>query len=205
MNTALSMTLPLPQEIYENSLYEYLLIANPGAEVAEKVIAEKQQFYEEYGVDGPIKTKPHVTVAGFLAKEAMEETIIRWIQRICNHQKSFMVTLNNYSGFPAHSIYLRVQNTAPFQNLARELTVVSNYISSCACPPMKLVTSPYMSIAKRLPQEIFFKALTQYARKSFHESFVVNELLLLRRKHAFDCCKPVNVFGLQCGEHLSLN
>ena len=40
-------------------------------------------FYDDYKEKDAIKTQPHITVANFLAKEAMEEYIIRWMQRIC--------------------------------------------------------------------------------------------------------------------------
>jgi len=178
-------------------LYEYLLVAPPDKEVYKKVMTEKQLFYEEYKEKIAIKTLPHITVAGFLASEDMEETIIRWIERICCKQQSFTVTLNNYSGFPPHTIYLRVQDATPFQQLAKELKVVDTYVGSCSCPPMRLISRPHVSIARRLPHEIYFKALTQYAHKSFCESFVVNELLLLRKKDQYDKCKTINVFGLQ--------
>ena len=185
------------QSLLPDSLFEYLLVAHPDSEVFEKVMREKQLFCEEYQEKVAVKTKPHITVANFLAKEAMEETLIRWIQRICSQQQSFNVTLNNYSGFPAHTIYLRVQNYEPFKKLTKELKVINTYVSSCSCPPMKINSKPHVSIARQLSEEVYFKALTQYAHKSFHESFVVNELLLLRRTHEFDACKRVNVFGLQ--------
>ena len=183
----------------EERLYEYLLVAHPDSDVYKKIEAEKQVFYDEFKDKIAIKTKPHITLANFLARESMEETIIRWIQRICNLREQFTVTLNNYSGFPPHTIYLRVQNEKPFQQLANELKVVNTYVSSCSCPPMKLISKPYLSIARRLSEEVYFKALTQYAHKSFHESFVVNELLLLRRENQSDTCKPINVFGLRPG------
>jgi 2'-5' RNA ligase len=177
--------------------YEYLLVIHPDSEVYEKVIAEKQNFYDEYRKTVAIKTKPHITVASFLAKEAMEDTIIRWMQTIFSKQQSFPVTLNNYSGFPPHTIYLRVQNAEPFHQLTKELKVVNTYVSSCSCPPMKLISRPHISIAGRLTEEVYFKALTQYAHKSFHETFLVNELLLIKRKHQYDTCKTINVFALQ--------
>ena len=200
MKTEFSSTISPAEEIHSRELYEYLLIANPGTEVYEKVMAEKQNFYDEFREKVAIKTRPHITVAKFLAKEAMEDTLIRWMQRIFNSQRSFSVTLNNYSGFPPHTIYLRVQDGTPFQRLAKELKVLNTYVGACACPPVKLISNPYVSIAGRLPEEVYFKALIQYARKSFHESFLVNELLLLRRKDQYDTCKTVYVFGLQAGE-----
>ncbi|MEO5783863.1 MAG: 2'-5' RNA ligase family protein [Ginsengibacter sp.] len=185
----------------DKELYEYLLVAHPDIHVHEKVMAQKKLFFDEYKQKVAI-TKPHITVANFVAREEMEDTIIRWVQRICSSQQSFTVALNNYSGFPPHTIYLRVQNAKPFQQLGKELNVVNNYVSSCSCPPMKIISKPHVSIAGSLSNEVYFKALIQYAHKSFHESFVVSELLLLRRKHKDDICKRVNVFGLQPANEL---
>ncbi len=183
----------------EDFLYEYLLVTHPDSYVYKKIEAEKEVFFKEYKEKISINTKPHITIANFLAKELMEETLIRWIQRICNQKERFTVTLNNYSGFPPHTIYLRVQNEKPFQQLANELKVINSYVSSCSCPPMKLISKPHVSIAKQLSEEVYFKALIQYAHKSFHESFVVKDLLLLRRENQFDEGKPINVFGLPPG------
>src|SRR5450432_174277 len=154
-----------------HDLYEYLLVAYPNTEVHEKVMAQKQVFYDEFEENVAVKTQPHITIADFVASEAMEDTIIRWMQRICSKQQSFTATLNNYSGFPPHTIYLRVQNVQPFQQLTKELKAIDTYVSSCSCPPVKFTSNPHLSIAGRLPEEIYFKALTHYARKSFHESF----------------------------------
>lgn len=188
---------PLSHEVHDNEPFEYLLVAHPDKEVNEKVIAEKEIFYEDFKERIAVKTMPHITITNFMAKEPMEGPIIRWMQNIFSRQQSFPVTLNNYSGFPPHTIYLRVQNANPFQQLAKELKVLNEYINSCACPPMKLISRPHLSIARRLPEEIYFKALAQYARKSFHESFLVSELVLLKRMHQYDTCKKIYVFKLQ--------
>jgi len=180
-----------------NECYEYLLVINPAKEVNEKLIAEKQMFFDDYKEKAAINTKPHITVASFVAKEGMENTIIRWMQRICSKQQSFAVTLNNYGGFPPDTIYLRIQNETPFRRLAKELGVVNAYINSSSCPPMLVTPRPHVSIADNLSEEIFFRALTQYAHKSFHESFLVNELLLLKRKDGYEVPKPIMVFALQ--------
>lgn len=196
MNQDFFSSHPVIQEIYGHDLYEYLLVTHPDATVNEKVIAEKQLFFDAYNDKVSVEAQPHITVANFLAKESMEETLTRWIQRICTQQQIFTVTLNNYSGFPPHTIYLRIQDEQPFQKLAKDLKVLSAYVNSCSCPPVKIISKPYLSIAKRIPEEIYFKALTQYAHKSFHESFVVKELLLLKRKHKYEDGKRINVFGL---------
>ena len=178
-------------------MYEYLLVAHPDASVHERVMAEKQFFSAQYKEQIAVKTKPHITVANFLAMEAMEETLIRWMHRIISAQKKFKVTLDKYSGFANHTIYLRVQDHQPFQQLAKELKVVDQYVKGSGCPEMHLITRPHLIIARRLPENVYHQAATAYAQKDFEASFEVKELLLLRRQHQFDTCKQINVFGLQ--------
>lgn len=179
------------------SMYEYLLVAHPDETVYAQVMAEKENFSAQYKAPIAGKTKPHITVANFLAMEAMEETLIRWMHRIISTQKKFKVTLDKYSGFANHTIYLRVQDHQPFQQLAKELKVVDQYVRSNGCPEVHLITRPHLTIARRLPENIYHAAANEYAQKNFYASFEVKELLLLRRQHQFDSCKQVNVFGLQ--------
>src|SRR4051812_48946413 len=87
-------------------LFEYWLIARPDAEVYERVMEEKISFDEEYA-QAATKAQPHITVSSFYAKDGMEETLIRWLHRIVSEQRSFAVTLNNFSGIPAHTVFLR--------------------------------------------------------------------------------------------------
>src|SRR5881275_1935602 len=101
----------------QSYLYEYLLIADLTKEVSDQVMGEKQAFFKQFGYRTAIKTKPHITIANFLAKEAMEETILRYIQRICSEQTAFNVMLNNFSGFPPDTIYIRVQDPHPFRQI----------------------------------------------------------------------------------------
>src|SRR5687768_14793392 len=92
---------------YGRDDYEYLLVIHPDMEVYSKVLSEKQRFHEEYEPESVRGGKPHITLGSFVARESMEETLIRWIQRVCSREQSFMVTLNNYSGIPPHTVYLR--------------------------------------------------------------------------------------------------
>ena len=158
---------------------------------------EKELFSAQFKTAIAAKTKPHITVANFLAVEAMEETIIRWMHRIISNKKSFLVTLDQYGAFRAHTIYLRIQDHQPFQQLVKDLKVVDQYIRSYGCPEMHLISHPHLTIARKLERTTYQQAVTVYAEKSFHASFEVKELVLLRRQHQFDSCKQVNVFALQ--------
>src|SRR5438552_14596128 len=135
-----------------NGLQEYLLVVRPDATVYAQMEAVEQEFCLEYGVTPAAGTKPHIKVAGFRAQEVMEETLIRWVARICSLRTGFVVTLNNYSGFPPHTIYLRILDPLPFVQLGKELRAVDELVRSSWCPPANLVAKPYLGIATRLPE-----------------------------------------------------
>ena len=184
---------------------EYLLVIYPGGELEEKLLGEQKQFSDDYAVT--VRNKPHITVAGFQAGEVMEETLIRWIQRICTQYQSFDLTLNNYSGFPPHTakpaeripgtIYLRVQDPQPIRHLMQQLQTIDEFIRSSGCPPVNLMSRPFLSIAYGLTEQVYNRAMPDYSRRTFHDTFHVRELVLLKRTHAFDPCKTVNIFRLR--------
>jgi 2'-5' RNA ligase len=177
--------------------YEYLLMVHPDAAVNEMLLAEKQSFSEKYHLNTAKKTKPHITVANFLAKETMEPTLIRWMERALTEQTRFEVTLNNYSGFPSHTIFWRVQNPAPFFAIGNSLKVIQQYLAMNDCPEIKFIHKPHLTLCRRLPEQVYYYGMLDYSQRIFHESFDVNELVLIKRKHQFDTCQQVNVFALK--------
>ena len=174
-------------------LWEYILVAQPDEEVNEKIWSEKEFFRNHY--DLRRITTPHITIANFLAKEPMEETVARWIQNICNLHASFGVTLNNFSGFPSHCIYARVQDPQPFKKLAATLKIIDGFIQSNDCPPLQLVTRPHLVIAEGLTEPIYNESVKEYARRSFHASFKIEKLLLFKRDASMQL-RLVNTFIL---------
>jgi 2'-5' RNA ligase len=182
---------------------EYLLVVYPLGDLRDRLLEEQQQFSVDYGLDRGeqgkqtmVRNKPHITLAAFRAGEEMEETLIRWIQRICNRQKNFELALNNYSGIPPHTIYLRVQDPQPLRELLAQLRAIDDFIRSSGWPPVNLNNRPYLSIAGGLTEQIYNKAMPDYSRKTFHGVFQVEQLVLLKRGHSFAPCKTVNIFPL---------
>ena len=171
--------LKTPLRFNKIKLYEYSLVVRPDAVVSEKVSAEKQWF-TKYLIKG-YSSRSYITIANFMAKEAMEETIIRYTERITFKHSAFKIQLNNYTDFPPNSIYLRVLNPLPFKQLAKELTVVSNYINSCSCPPAFINSQPHICIAKNIPENIYPEAMKEYSAICFNETFMVNELVLIKK------------------------
>src|SRR5687768_4641418 len=140
---------------HEMNLWEYMLLANPDQVVHEKVMVEKKYFEDKYETDIATKTLPHIAIANFQAKEILEDRIGRLLQNICNQQYSFTVTLNNFSGFPSHSLFIRVQNPQPFKRLSNGLQALDDMLQTNYCPPLQLSAKPHMVIARQLPEDTY--------------------------------------------------
>jgi 2'-5' RNA ligase len=181
---------------YEMNLWEYMLLANPDEAVQRKVLWEKKYFEDKYEEEITTKTLPHITIANFLAKEFLEDRIGRLLQNICNQQYSFTVALNNFSGFPTHAIFIRVQNPQPFKRLANGLQALDDLLQVNDCPPLQLSPKPHMTIARKLDEEIYNVAIKEYAAKEFHENFQVDKLVLLKRDSRYKKWQHVNYFYL---------
>jgi hypothetical protein len=174
-------------------LHEYSLVVQPDRNVAQKLETVVQSLYGQLKA----KTERHITIASFLGHEQMEDTIIRYMQRIFIQQHSFTIALNNYGGIPPHTVHIRIQDPRPLKQLAGELQVISNYVSSCSCPPLKLISNPALPVVQQLTESIYRDVMMDYSRQTFHETFEVNELVLLKKNSAYDNSKPVHVFRLQ--------
>lgn len=176
--------------------YQYALMAKANKEVEDKVMAVSRDFLGTYGKTGKTEPDPKITIATFSIKPEMEDTMLRYMQRICSQQNNFNVELNNYSGIPPHTIYLRVQNHQPFRHLSQQLSAINDYLHSCDCLPLKMVM-PHINVAAKLTGDVYLKALMDYGQQTFHEVFTVNEIVLYKRKHEYDQYKMVHVFSLQ--------
>lgn len=162
-------------------LYEYLLVVSPGGKVYEKLMEEKHRFSGSYNQPLAEKTRPHITISKFVSPEGQEDMMIRWMQKAVAGQRSFEVLLNNYSGFPGHTIFVRVQHKEPFLELIQRLKPVSHQLKNFGVPAFHFIPTPHMTIARSLPADVYEKAMREYARKEFAMRFDVQALTLLRR------------------------
>ncbi|HLX65577.1 MAG TPA: hypothetical protein VKR41_01235, partial [Puia sp.] len=80
---------------------EYLLVIYPHGDLQDRLLEQQQQFSSDYGLDHRPdqgqrsandffgRNRPHITLATFQAGEEAEDTLIRWIEKICQQHRSF--------------------------------------------------------------------------------------------------------------------
>lgn len=174
-------------------IQEYRLVVQPGLEVCAR-IADDMQFLKQHFPELALR-KPSVLLAQFQARESMEDTLIRWIQRVCSTQAGFIVSVNNYGGFPTKGIYLRIQDHQPLAVLNKKLEVIDEYIQSSGYPGVCWVSRHRIDITGPLPLEKYEALVREYAPKIFHESFLAAEIALMKRDE--NGWKLVNLFRLR--------
>lgn len=177
-------------------LKEYLLVAHPDTTTNALLMKEKQYFSDHFGEKTAIKTRPHITIMNFLAKEMMEATFLRYMYKILHEQPSFYVHLNNFSGFPPHTIYARVQDKTPFRQIIQQLKAIDTFLTTGNVSP-QYKTNAHLTICRQIPENIYDKAMLEYSQRVFYSSFKVDELVLLKRDHQFDACQQATIFKLQ--------
>jgi 2'-5' RNA ligase len=185
----------LLQKNKDRLLFECRLVAYPGPEICEKIRDRLQSIRRSVEAGDPMQ-EPVIEIAGFVAAEPIEETLMRWLQRICSQQKSFMVTLNNFGGLPPRSVCLRVMDHGPFNELATKLSVIDPFLVSNGGLPLQTVRQPHLSIAQYQPGVVFTRALFEYSKNYFHGSFMVSRLVLLKSEQASDPGTRINIFSL---------
>lgn len=190
-----SQTHPIRFDWKSPDSQDYALVIQPDPAVRDRIVEERQQLLDDYGLKS-LPAGAFITVAEFTARDGMEETLVRWIQRICIRQESFVVTFNNYGGLPPHTIYLRIMDHSPFRQLAGQLQAIDEFIRSSACPPATLVSRPILSLSGPLPAATYERAMPVFSRRSFHESFTAGELLLQKKDPVTGHARTVHIFRL---------
>jgi 2'-5' RNA ligase len=180
----------------ELDLREHMLLANPDETVYEKVMEEKKYFEDKYETEVVTKTLPHITIANFFAKEILGDRIGRLLQNICNQHYSFSIALNNFSGFPPHTVFIRVQDPQPFKRLSNGLQALDDLLQINGCPPLQLSGKPHIILAEELQKDIYNTAIKEYAARDFHDQFIVDKLVLLKRDSTHKKWQHVNYFYL---------
>ena len=140
---------------------------------------------------------PPIELAVFQAKELMEGTIIRWMHRIISNQQFFTIQLEQSLDTNGKGLQMRIHDKTPFQLLAKQLKVVSQYISSYDCSEMVFTLQPHLQMARKIADPSYNLLMATQKEQSFFGIFEVKELLLLKKQHDFDSFKQVNVFALR--------
>jgi len=169
---------------------EYRLVIPADEPVSRQVKHLRLQWEVVYGRSAPDRP-PSITLGCFEIPEEAEETLVRWIGKIAEHQETFQVTLNNFSGIPPQVVYIRVQDELPFRDLASRLQVMADFVSGQAGSRARIFSKPFIRLGK-LPETARSLDWFRFSHEIFHAAFMARQLVLLRKRE--DSWKPMSYF-----------
>lgn len=120
-------------------------------------------------------------MAVFEATEQMEETIIRWMHRIISNKSAFTVQVHQQIQEDTAQLQFCLADQGAFAQLANELKVVSQFISSYQCREM------YFNLRPAIQHQLLCHS----------PSYTITELVLLRKPFGQEQYRQVNVFALK--------
>jgi hypothetical protein len=179
-----------------NNLAEYELYVSTDSLTHQKITAEKIYFNKTYLNKTEETFSSDIFISSFQVKEGMEDTVVRWLEKICYLNKGFQIILNNYSCIPEEKIFIRIQNLYAIQQLVNQLKMVDSFITSANCPAPEFNYTPYIIIAEKLIPAIYYLAIKEYSKKLFYASFEVKSLVLLKRNSVHQPFKVINRFAV---------
>ena len=134
---------------------------------------------------------PYIQLATFTGREAMEETLTRWMQRICRTLPRFNLRLVQPTLLPDGSLRMAVAETAPLQKLIDRLDVLETYIKSCGTGGVEWTRNPCCRIGRTAPPQKRLQTHPAETVKTLETVFPVHCLTLEKRTHAEDGSEKV--------------
>ena len=177
-------------------LSRYELKASLPRFLSAQIEAEQSFALQTFGREDFSPSQPGLLVAAFYAHEEMESTLLRWLNRVIGQQESFPVLFNNYSSMPGYPIYLRVQDPAPFRNLAENLRVIDAWLKGNDCPALTLFHHPRLSLVDSLGSAKAMEILLEFSGRCFRADMELEELELTCRPAGEEVSRVVCRFKL---------
>ncbi|HUR09773.1 MAG TPA: 2'-5' RNA ligase family protein [Flavitalea sp.] len=161
-------------------LNEYQLVLNPPVAFREKINRVREEFREIYP-GSQVSTRPYLVLVRFTAWEMMEEKITLRLKTVGMGAAAFKLQVKDFGSFPSHSLFINVITKLPVQDLVRQIRTAQRLLKSPDSEP-HFLQEPHFSIATRLIPAYYEKAWLEYSHRHFTASFIVDSMLLLKKK-----------------------
>lgn len=139
-----------------------------------------------------IVDESYLTLARFQVKEAMEETLIRWIQNICRLQRGIRIKFIVKGASPA--ALLEIQDLKPLLQLANSIKIIDGFVQSNECPPVWVASR--MDLSLPIHQPVHLESKTGFTEADCRIAFPVEKIQLVKRKGPYETFQLVNSFSL---------
>ena len=182
---------------YQHSFYqEYVLAAVPDEASSEKLLEERNQFYHQFKLARTSFLSPQIFMAGFLAREGMEETLLRWIQNISRLHPVFELSVRGYTINPPDTLSLMMEASSSYRQLTLSLNMIDGFIQANDCPPIYVSANPQLVMAANLPPAVMKLAVGHYEHLPYKMNLQIEKILLIKRSGSHAAYQTVSSIRL---------
>lgn len=161
---------------------EYQLTLEIDKDCKQAIQEDLQNFIQSFPqYAGSWLPPQYLPLATFYASERMEETLLRWMERICNIQPQFSIQLNNYGILPPKTVYLRIMDPQLLKAFNAKLRKLDVYLTGCQLPSIHIINHLMLPIAS-IASTDFNHVLGWFANLEFSQQLLIKRLCLQRKQ-----------------------
>ena len=159
---------------------EYRLVIPLPEALQEKVMSVRKTLHERYKVKLPFELRPSLTVLRCHGFDKGEARLMEKLQHAALQTAPFKVELEDYAGYPSHTIYINVLTKSPFHELCKELKKYKWLMQVPQKEPF-FINEPHLIVAQRLKSKEFTTLWQECEHRQFSGRFFADAMLLLKR------------------------
>ncbi len=175
---------------------EYLLVVEPHEALRDEIMQLKKYFATTYDCPAAATGPPNITLLRFQQYTMGELRILHRLQVMAAAQPSFVLELHDFGSLPTHSIYLNITTKTQLVELVRALRPMQMLLRMDPEHKPHFITEPHIILARKLLPWQYEKGWLEMSNTHFSGRFVVNHLVLLRKKEGESRYELVRKFGL---------
>lgn len=180
----------------EYDMAQYLLVVQPHQALCDEIQRVKKHFADTYDCPSAVAGKPNITLVRFSQYEMLERRILHRLELIARERPSFVAELHDFGSFPTHTIFLNITTKTQFVELGRSLRPLQQMMKPDNDHKPHFITEPFITIARKLLPWQYEKGWLELSNTHFSGRFVVNDLLLLRKRAGENRYETIRRFKL---------
>jgi hypothetical protein len=172
----------LQQPHLNETVYDYQLVILPPESVRNRLDGIRKKLTAQMLPLGKWELgKNHLPMASFSQFARLEGKLSEHLSLTFSQQAPFRLHLENYGALPHHTIYFRIAESDSFQSL---LTLMHQhaYALKVFNQEPRIASLPKINVVYRLGPPDFEQAWHYFRNKQFHQPFIAEGMLLLRRR-----------------------
>lgn len=184
----------------ERAVATYRLVLAPDGGLQQALAVESAYATAQYGAALAWSAKPVLELVRFEARKDMEDTLLRWMRRICGQFAAFDLAFNNYGSQPGTALYLRVADGNLLQTLAGNFHLLDGWLKANGMQAVRISAALRLPLVHRLNSEESLPFLLDFSARSLHAVVKVEELILEKSEGQLVSRLPLSPARIQTKE-----